>query len=69
MELSCWLFSVQKNCEMVGITKPVYMVRLVVSGLKQDTFTWWHQLANCGDDYPLGTLVWSDFNVELVMHL
>ena len=42
------------------------MVRLAVSGIERDAFTWWHLLANCGGDYQLGTLVWSDFKLELV---
>ena len=49
---------------MVGITKPIDMLRLAVCRLKQDAFTWWHQLAK-SSDYQLGTLVWFDFKLEL----
>ena len=51
---------------MVGTTKPVDMARLAVSRFKWDTFTWWHQLANCGGHCQCRTLVWSDFKLELV---
>ena len=50
---------------MVGITNPVDMVRLAVSRFEQDVFTWWCQLTSCGGNYQLGTLVWSDFKLEL----
>ena len=51
---------------MEGITKPIDMVRLAVSRLKWYAFTWWYEQANCGGDYQLRTLVWSDFKLELV---
>ena len=42
---------------MVGITKPIDIVRLAVSRLEWDGFTWWHLLANHGGDYQLRILV------------
>ena len=52
--------------DIVGIVKPVDRVRLAVSQLECDAFTWWCQLTNHGDEYQLGKLVWSDFEAELV---
>ena len=46
---------------MVDITKLVDLVRLEVSKLEWDAFTWWQQLANHGGDYQLRILVWFDF--------
>ena len=65
-ELSGWLFEVEQYCDIVGIVKPVDRVRLAVSRLERDAFTWWRQLTNCGDEYKLGKLVWSDFEAEVV---
>ena len=62
-ELSGWLFSMEQYCKMVAITKAIDMVRLAVSRIKWDAFTWWHQLANHGGNYQFGTLVWSDFKL------
>ena len=65
-ELSGWLFEVEQYCDIVGIVKPIDRVRLAVSRLERDAFTWWRQLTNCGDEYKLGKLVWSDFEAEVV---
>ena len=65
-ELSGWLFEVEQYCNIVGIIKLVDRVRLAVSQLECNAFTWWHQLTNCGDEYKLGKLVWSDFEAEVV---
>ena len=65
-KLSIWLFEVEQYCDIVGIIKPVYRVRLAVSRLEHDAVTWWHQLTNLGNEYKLGKLVWSDFEAELV---
>ena len=48
------------------IIKPVDRARLSVSLLERNAFTWWRQLTNCGDEYKLGKLVWSDFEAEVV---
>ena len=40
-ELSLWLFEVEQYCDIVGIVKSVDRVRLVVSLLECDAFTWW----------------------------
>ena len=45
---------------MLGITKPVDMVRPVVSRLEKDTFTWWYQLPNHAVDNQLERLAWSN---------
>ena len=65
-ELSGWLFEVEQYCDIMGIVKPVDRVRLAVSWLEHDAFTWWDQLTNHGDEYKLGKLVWSDFEAEVV---
>ena len=65
-ELSGWLFEVEQYCDIVGIIKPVDRVRLAVSQLECDAFTWWRQLTNRGDEYKLRKLVWSDFEAEVV---
>ena len=52
----------------MGIVKPVDRMRLAVSRLEHDVFTWWHQLTNYGDEYKLGKLVWYDFKAEVVMY-
>ena len=65
-ELSGWLFEVERYCDIVGIVKPIDRVRLAVSQLECDAFTWWLQLTNCGNEYKLEKLVWSDFEEELV---
>ena len=65
-ELSGWLFEKEQYCDIMGIVKPVDRVRLAVSQLEHDAFTWWHQLTNRGNEYKLGKLVWSDFEAELV---
>ena len=65
-ELSGWLFEVEQYCDIVGIVKPVDRVRLAVSRLEGDAFTWWRQLTNRGEEYKLGKLVWSDFEAEVV---
>ena len=51
---------------MVGLARPTDMVRLAVSRLEGDAFTWWRQLAHRGGDHELGTLEWSEFKTELV---
>ena len=48
------------------IVKPIDRVRLVVSILEHDAFTWWHQLTNHGNEYKPEKLVWSDFEADLV---
>ena len=50
----------------MGIIKPVDRVRLAVSQLERDAFTWWHQLSNHSDDYKLRKLVCFDFEAEMV---
>ena len=65
-ELPGWLFEVEQYCDIVGIVKPIDRVILAVSQFERDAFTWWHQLTNYGDEYELGKLVWSDFEIELV---
>ena len=65
-ELSGWLFEVEQYCNIMSIIKPVDRVRLAVSRLECDAFTWWHHLTNCGDECKLGKLVWSDFEAEVV---
>ncbi len=42
------------------------MVKLAVSRLTKDAFTWWRGLSARGADYSLGALGWSDFKSELV---
>ena len=56
----------EQYCDIVGIVKPVDRVRLAVSQLECDAFTWWHQLTNYGNEYKLRKLVWSDFEAEVV---
>ena len=56
-ELSGWLFEVEQYYDTVGIVKPIDRVRLEVSQLERDAFTWWHQLTNHGDEYKIGKLV------------
>ena len=46
--------------------KPVDMVKLAVSRLEIDAFTWWRQVVSRGADYQLGTLGWFDFKSEIV---
>ena len=41
---------------MVGLARPTDMVRLALSRLEGDAFTWWRQLAHRGGDHELGTL-------------
>ena len=65
-ESSGWLFEVEQYCDIVGIIKPVDRVKLAVSQIEHDTFTWWRQLTNCGNEYKLGELVWCDLEAELV---
>ena len=50
----------------MGIVKPVDKVRLAVSRLERDAFTWWRQLTSRGNEYQLGVLIWADFETELV---
>jgi len=57
---------VEQYCNIVGISKPVDMVRLAMSRLERDAFTWWRQLTSRGSEYQLGILSWSDFEGELV---
>ena len=45
---------------------PIDMVKLAVSRLEKDAFTWWRQLTARGGAYELGTLEWQDFKGELV---
>jgi len=40
---------------------PIDMVKLAVSRLEKDAFTWWRQLTARGGAYELGTLEWQDF--------
>ena len=60
------MFEVEQYCDIVSIFKPVDRVRLAVSRLEHNAFTWWYQLTNHGDEYKLGKLIWSDLEVELV---
>ena len=65
-KLSGWLFNMEQYYNIMGIVKPVDRVRLAVSQLECDAFTWWRQLTICGDEYKLEKLVWSDFEAEVV---
>ena len=41
------------------------MVKLAMSRLEKNAYTWWRQLNNHGVDYNLGHLGWQDFKSEL----